>query len=812
MRSSPFITFSGLVLVMTLLARVSLAQDLQIDPPEILNDYIAAGDFNQTGDFELWNRNSCNLSVASGVLEVDTFGHDPFIFRRGISDTKAEMTFVEFRIRVISDDGADWNLYWGEDSALGFTGTRRFAHRPEGDNKFHVYQYDLGKVITSRLTDIRLDPGAGAGTQFEVDYIRIGMISADADGDGLPDVVETLTGTFKGKRDAGTDPANADTDGDGFSDDKEVDLGTDPNNANEFPVPALNWYSKSRARHFVGEEIEPNEPSVSGGTPTAFSITPELPTGLNLDITTGTITGRPEIAVEARDYLVTATFPGELSSETYIHLDVRNPLFTYPVKEVIFKTNQTISLKPTFFGPNPDIIGDVKPDLPANLTINEGNGAIEGIPLATSHRTEYVITAGYGNFPAVKTTIAITVLGEPVVVLDPPELLNEFVSVNEFNTDSELRVWEKKSELWGSNSIALKANNGILEAMTTGSDPYFFRSAILNNPPGFTKVELRIKLVANDGGGWQLFWIEQQVIGFAGARSFNYAAPPMDGEFHVLQFELGPALLSPLSGIRIDPGGGPGSKFEVDYLRIGTVHKDSDDDGLSDAVETDTGYFAGPRHTGTNPGNADTDGDGFGDGEEVSMQTDPTDDTSFPVPSITGYAKGQTIYITGQEIEPNDPIVIVEKPDSFRIEPGLPSGLAFDTKTGQITGLSEKEYPATDYVVTANFPGGATDNTTINIRVSRPFVEYTSIEHKLFVGQKFNLLAPTIYGPTPVSFSVSPKLPPGLRFDPVTGEISGFMMEESDLVEYRIIATYENYPESSATIQIQIRPRFLFSS
>ncbi|HYQ70447.1 MAG TPA: hypothetical protein VET88_00815, partial [Gammaproteobacteria bacterium] len=52
---------------------------------------------------------------------------------------------------------------------------------------------------------------------------------------------------------------------------------------------------------------------------------------------------------------------------------------------------------------------------------------------------------------------------------------------------------------------------------------------------------------------------------------------------------------------------------------------DSDGDGLPNGVETNTGVYLDPTHTGTDPGVSDTDGDGLGDGEEVNTYTtDPT--------------------------------------------------------------------------------------------------------------------------------------------------------------------------------------------
>jgi hypothetical protein len=54
---------------------------------------------------------------------------------------------------------------------------------------------------------------------------------------------------------------------------------------------------------------------------------------------------------------------------------------------------------------------------------------------------------------------------------------------------------------------------------------------------------------------------------------------------------------------------------------------DPDDDGddLLDAVETGTGVYASTADTGTDPLRVDSDGDGFWDGWEVSIQTDPDD-------------------------------------------------------------------------------------------------------------------------------------------------------------------------------------------
>jgi len=58
--------------------------------------------------------------------------------------------------------------------------------------------------------------------------------------------------------------------------------------------------------------------------------------------------------------------------------------------------------------------------------------------------------------------------------------------------------------------------------------------------------------------------------------------------------------------------------------------RDDDNDGLLDVVETQGGVYVSPTNTGTNPLLFDSDGDGYGDGEEVLAGSDPTNAASVP--------------------------------------------------------------------------------------------------------------------------------------------------------------------------------------
>ena len=74
---------------------------------------------------------------------------------------------------------------------------------------------------------------------------------------------------------------------------------------------------------------------------------------------------------------------------------------------------------------------------------------------------------------------------------------------------------------------------------------------------------------------------------------------------------------------------GPSNQNNYMSYLLETVSNDSDGDGLSDSVETNTGTFVSATDTGTDPNNADSDGDGVSDGLEVTEGTDPTNLSSY---------------------------------------------------------------------------------------------------------------------------------------------------------------------------------------
>jgi len=71
----------------------------------------------------------------------------------------------------------------------------------------------------------------------------------------------------------------------------------------------------------------------------------------------------------------------------------------------------------------------------------------------------------------------------------------------------------------------------------------------------------------------------------------------------------------------------------LDYARAGMIppQTDTDGDGILDLHETNTGIYRGPEDTGTDPAAWDSDGDGWSDGDEIRLGTDPNHIDFYPL-------------------------------------------------------------------------------------------------------------------------------------------------------------------------------------
>ena len=159
-------------------------------------------------------------------------------------------------------------------------------------------------------------------------------------------------------------------------------------------------------------------------------------------------------------------------------------------------------------------------------------------------------------------------------------------------------------------------------------------------------------------------------------------------------------------------------------------------------------------------------------------------------PTALSYAAGEAAYTIDVPITPNAPANSGGTVISYSVLPALPAGLSLNTATGVISGVPTALATAAGFTITATNSGGSS-KATVSIAVNAAAVAsgpaapaglaYNPGSAVYTVGVPIPQNVPTSTGGAPISYSVSPPLPLGLRLssapitlaDNATGVISG---------------------------------------
>ncbi len=174
-------------------------------------------------------------------------------------------------------------------------------------------------------------------------------------------------------------------------------------------VAALSYFISTIAE--VGTAYGPWPPSVSGGSASAFAVTPALPAGLSLDPNTGVIGGTPQAAAPQGTYYISAQIAG--SSATFdlpltVEAPPSNMSYASPVRAVV--GTALSPLVPTLSGTA--VFYNVGPSLPAGLNFDSITGVVSGTPTSARVEATYNIVAN--------NDLASTTSADLVLAVDPP--------------------------------------------------------------------------------------------------------------------------------------------------------------------------------------------------------------------------------------------------------------------------------------------------------------------------------------------------------------------------------------------------------
>lgn len=530
-------------------------------------------------------------------------------------DANFEGTINEFRVydRALSYEEVLKNNADGPDAALPP------PPDSDGDGLPDWFERLYGSVLDPNTPNQGgLDGDNDGLTNLQEFQLGLNPASDDTDGDGLKDGAEIAAGADPLNPDTDgdgltdgeevnvhhSDPTKVDTDGDGYTDSQEVAGGSDPADASSFPgLFLVNRYSFNEpagdapdgtlvidsvsGQHAVvrgeGARWTGSELVLEGGTDSSFASYVDLPNGIASRFSKNK-GGRGSMTVEA---WLTVNYPDPYAASWPRIFDFGSSWPGHSLGE-IFRPGRVIGAGNdgrdylmVSAGNGTNLFSrrlewrDADPAGGAGPTLTLDWNPAEETVGAPFHMV-LVVDEGSGQVQYYENGVLMT-SGPTTLKLSNLNDVNNWLGRSNWTVDGnfsgsfdEFRVYDgvmsaadvAKSMAKGPNELAGGAN------------------------PATDIVTLRV----THESGWPQWWV---------SRNANLPAPNSDedGDGLTALQELGRGS---------DP-----------------TKADTDGDGLSDAVETNTGVFVSATNTGTNPAAADTDHDGLNDGQEVAAGSDP---------------------------------------------------------------------------------------------------------------------------------------------------------------------------------------------
>jgi hypothetical protein len=186
--------------------------------------------------------------------------------------------------------------------------------------------------------------------------------------------------------------------------------------------PSGLTYAVSPAVYTVGTAIPVNTPNASGSAVASYSVSPVLPAGLNLDPSTGVISGTPLAATATATYTATASnSAGSATAGVSITVNaaVVSPSgLTYSVNPANYAVGTAIPANTPSSGGGAVTAYTVAPALPGGLILDPSTGVISGTPTVATATMTCTVTAANS---AGRSSVDVQITVQPAVV--PPSSL-----------------------------------------------------------------------------------------------------------------------------------------------------------------------------------------------------------------------------------------------------------------------------------------------------------------------------------------------------------------------------------------------------
>jgi len=537
------------------------------------------------------------------------------------------------------------------------------------------------------------------------------------------------------------------------------------------PAPEKLSYPGMPSQCYTDEAVN-FAPSLEGGCPSTFSVSPALPKGMSLDAHTGVISGTPIEKCDEKTYTITASnSSGKVEAEVPLAVILAPPSsLSYPGVQKEYPQGTVMYLKPNLvlskLNPEkpatagwrllrakmlhnstrpiiPHMTYTIEPALPEGVFLVSKTGIITGKADAPADENTYKITAK-NDSGEVSTQVTFAIKLLPPASLEYPNVAGNYYTGNPVamspKVDGTVSEWKIEPAL--PEGLFFDTSMGIIKGVPTAVSPEKEYTITAKNSEGETSVG--VKFGISRAPPTELAYPDL-AHDIPVLRSME-AQPVVQGE--VDEYSVSPALPA---GLQLDP-------------KTGVIS------GTPTVPVEDKEYIVSAKN-------------------ESGTTTVPLKfATKVIPPEALVYPQIDDVYTVGEKVslEPS----VVGGATSWVVEPALPAGLEMDPSTGKITGTPTAVTEEASYVVTASNEAGGT-STVLTFAVTCPppgKVGYPNACGDFTVGQEVSM-EPVVESGAACTFSVSPALPPGLSLDPNTGIISGSPTAVTDKAPYKVTAS-----------------------